>query len=112
MDIWTMPFSADGRVESSTQRWVADEHVPPDVCPRDNGRMELSSVPTRKQVVQEDIRRLKVNTAEEFNEWMTLARPFVMEGLDIGHCTKEWTPEELGYRLDPQRIVSFPFLDS
>ena len=65
-------------------------------------------MPTIGPADMEDILRVKIETAEDFDRLMNLSRPFIIENLDIGSCTKTWTAEELIKRVSQDRIVLPP----
>lgn len=62
-------------------------------------------MPTVRPADPKDILRVKLETAEDFDRLVNLSRPFIMENLDIGSCTKAWTAGELLKRVSPDRIV-------
>jgi tRNA wybutosine-synthesizing protein 4 len=70
----------------------------------------VQSVPTSLSPMREtesmrDILRLKVETSDEFMRMIHHAKPFIMEGLDLGPCQREWSLDVLKARIGPNRSV-------
>lgn len=86
-------------------RWTTDENAPLDVGPQINDQVEHPKGARTDEAIRTDIVRVKIDTARAFDDRMNEARPFVMEGLDIGSCTEKWTANELSQKIDPKRMV-------
>ncbi len=70
----------------------------------------VQSVPSSLSSMMEtesmrDILRLKVETSDEFMRMIHQAKPFIMEGLDLGPCQREWSLDVLKARIGPNRSV-------
>ncbi|KAL8965063.1 MAG: hypothetical protein Q9197_006689 [Variospora fuerteventurae] len=104
-DIWTIHLPENGRSGSPAQRWVTDTNPQPNTRRDIDGQTEDPNMPTKGPADMEDILRVKIETAEDFDRLVNLSRPFVIENLDIGSCTKTWTVKELIKRVSPDRIV-------
>ncbi|KAL8732477.1 MAG: hypothetical protein Q9166_002691 [cf. Caloplaca sp. 2 TL-2023] len=106
---WTINFSIKGRHESPAQRYIPEMTGPP------NEYAALASHTRSPEPVfrgvgtesmAEEVRRINIESAEDFDQLMNEGRPFVMEGLDLGTCTKQWTVQELLKKIDPLRLVT------
>ena len=51
------------------------------------------------------ILRLKIETSSDFLQMMSHSQPFVLEGLDIGPCQREWSLDFLKARIGSHRSV-------
>ncbi|KAI4149123.1 MAG: hypothetical protein LQ341_001391 [Variospora aurantia] len=98
-EIWTIHLPENGGSGSPAQRWVTDTNPQPNIRRDIDGQAEDLNVPTIGPADMEDILRVKIETAEDFDRLMNLSRPFIIENLDIGSCTKTWTAEELIKRV-------------
>ncbi|KAI4193289.1 MAG: hypothetical protein LQ348_002910 [Seirophora lacunosa] len=98
-EIWTILLPDNGRSSSSSQRLVTDTNAQLDFRPENDGQAEDPKVPAVRPADTKDILRVKLETAEDFDRLMNLSRPFIMENLDIGSCTKAWTADELLKRV-------------
>ncbi|KAL8930970.1 MAG: hypothetical protein Q9208_000071 [Pyrenodesmia sp. 3 TL-2023] len=105
-DIFTIHFFKDVENMASAIRWTADENAPLDVSSQINDQVEHPKAARIDEAIHTDIVRVKIDTARAFDDRMNEARPFVMEGLDIGSCTEKWTANELSQKLDPKRMVT------
>lgn len=52
-----------------------------------------------------DIQRLKIETPNDFVQMIDHSQPFIIEGLDLGPCQREWTLDLLKARIGPHRSV-------
>lgn len=69
---------------------------------------ESSSVsPARLAEIEgmRSIRRVKIETSSDFVQMINNSQPFIIEGLDLGPCQKEWTLDVLKARIGPHRSV-------
>lgn len=62
-----------------------------------------SSAPGTQALVK--VPRVKVNSSVEFDKILDASKPVILEGLDIGVCTKEWTSEYLKDKVGADREV-------
>ncbi|KAL8800511.1 MAG: hypothetical protein Q9200_007222 [Gallowayella weberi] len=101
---WTLNFSMP---------WIADVANPP------SGKMEqerqaenlsptspLSPQETKEDNWSEEVLRVTLKSAEDFDLLIGKDNPFVMEDLDLGLCTKQWTVEELTRKIGSNRLVT------
>ncbi|KAL8934106.1 MAG: hypothetical protein Q9211_005402, partial [Gyalolechia sp. 1 TL-2023] len=105
-DIWTMHCSNHSEDSNTAQRWIAGKNEPLDGRSERGLRGEDSRAATTYAANSEEILRVKIDTAGDFDRLIAEGKPFVMEGLDIGNCTKNWTVEELIKKIGPDRIVT------
>lgn len=63
-----------------------------------------SSAPGTQALVK--VPRVKVNSSVEFDKILDASKPVILEGLDIGVCTKEWTSEYLKDKVGADREVN------
>lgn len=54
--------------------------------------------------------RLKINSSDEFQTVLRAGSPAIIEGLNLGTCIKEWTPEGLKEKIGGDRKVGLIFL--
>lgn len=106
-DIWTLYCSSGGEDETTTQRWVTDKNAPPNDRVKRKRQVENPRVPTTYATIPQEILRVRIDAARDFDRLMAEGRPFVMEDLDIGRCTSSWTADELMKKVDPYRIVRY-----
>lgn len=52
------------------------------------------------------IPRVRISSAEDFNRLLQAAQPVILEELDIGACTSQWTNEYLKEKVGADREVS------
>ena len=52
------------------------------------------------------IMRVKIETSSDFVHLINNSQPFIIEGLDLGSCQREWTLDVLKARIGPHRLVS------
>lgn len=52
-----------------------------------------------------DILRLKIETSNDFVQLINNSQPFIIEGMDLGPCQREWTLDLLKARIGPHRFV-------
>lgn len=101
-DVWTIHCTDDSKDSNKAQKWTADDDEPlDDLC-----ELEDSKVSTSNIAVSEDILRVKIDTAKEFDRLIAQGRAFVIEGLDIGTCTDNWTVDELTRKIGSNRMVT------
>ncbi|KAF2492014.1 Clavaminate synthase-like protein [Lophium mytilinum] len=53
----------------------------------------------------ESIRRVRITSESEFRDIVASLGPCVLEGLDMGSCTHQWTPEYLEQKVGTDRSV-------
>lgn len=65
----------------------------------------MSATVVAKSPNVRNISRLQIETSYRFTQAITDSQPFIMEGLDIGPCQREWTLESLKAKIGPLRSV-------
>ncbi|KAL8915608.1 MAG: hypothetical protein Q9172_006857, partial [Xanthocarpia lactea] len=105
--IWAFGTSTRFNSKSFARRYVA-EVVAPLSSPPASQVADSRSVPSvaRTANIAEEILRVSVESAADFDNMMSLERPFVIRGLDLGSCTTEWTIHELIKKIDADRLVT------
>lgn len=70
---------------------------------------EFSSISPARSAESEGVRgilRAKIETSSDFVHMINNSQPFIIEGLDLGSCQREWTLDVLKARIGPHRSVS------
>ncbi|KAL8941591.1 MAG: hypothetical protein Q9216_002142 [Gyalolechia sp. 2 TL-2023] len=106
-DIGTIHCSNNGEDSNTAQQWIADRNELLDGRSERMSGVGDSGVPSTSAADSEEILRVRIDTAEDFDRLMAKGRPFVMEGLSIGSCTNDWTADELIKKIGPDRIVRY-----
>ncbi|APA15606.1 hypothetical protein sscle_15g103760 [Sclerotinia sclerotiorum 1980 UF-70] len=63
----------------------------------------LSATPGTQSLVK--VPRVKLNSSMEFDKILDAGKPIILEGLDTGVCTKEWTSDYLKDKVGADREV-------
>lgn len=63
-----------------------------------------SSAPGTQVLVK--VPRVKINSSVEFDKILDASKPVILERLDIGVCTKEWTSEYMKDKVGADREVN------
>lgn len=88
----------------SDQTWISGSDKPK------NGQLgQSSSLSPARSAENEGMRgilRVKIETSSDFVQMINDSQPFIIEGLDLGSCQREWTLEALKARIGPHRSVS------
>lgn len=92
----TWDFDRDQKNESSSDR---------ELCDKPGESVSIS--PTRLTEIEgkRSIPRLRIETSNDFIQMIKNSQPFVIEGLDLGPCQREWTLDLLKARIGPNRPV-------
>ncbi|KAL9000082.1 MAG: hypothetical protein Q9169_001157 [Polycauliona sp. 2 TL-2023] len=108
MTTWTLNFPTVCKPEMPSRRFVAEVDVPPQYdSVRELEAEDAGSAPLEVQskLMSEEVQRVRVETEADFDTLMHLGRPFVMEGLDLGSCIKNWTVPTLIRKIGTERLV-------
>ncbi|KAL8968926.1 MAG: hypothetical protein Q9183_002244 [Haloplaca sp. 2 TL-2023] len=99
--IWTIKFQIEDQINYKYSQWVEYNRFTDLRMPQQEWETGDSAALTFcDSVPTEDIRRVKLDSAEAFDRLVAEGRPFIMEGLDLGKCTWQWTLQEITTRID------------
>jgi tRNA wybutosine-synthesizing protein 4 len=60
--------------------------------------------PVEKRTV---VPRVKIKCADDFHETLNAKKPVILDGLNLGECTKRWTTSYLKQQVGVDRQVSY-----
>lgn len=69
------------------------------------GSVSISSARLPESGGMRGILRVKIETSDHFLQMVERSQPFIIEGLDLGPCQREWTLDLLKARIGPDRSV-------
>jgi tRNA wybutosine-synthesizing protein 4 len=92
------------RVEEAEQEQVPtrSKHVNGNIP---TGQTNGSISATTKPPTVKQIPRLRITAEKEFTEIISRGEPVVLEGMDLGPCTHQWTPAYLEQKIGADRTV-------
>lgn len=95
------------KINYAYRQWVPARKSPPGPRLQRKWQVGDPGLPKMYASPVEEILRVNIASADDFDCLVTKGRPFVMEGLDLGRCTRDWTVSELTKKIGPQTMVSF-----
>ncbi|KAL8738354.1 MAG: hypothetical protein Q9181_000825 [Wetmoreana brouardii] len=105
-NVWTLKFPNVREINYDYLRWVSERKTRPSYQPRPQRQLGDPRSPTLCSDPTEQVLRVKIESADDFDRLMAEHRPIVMEGLDLGRCTKDWTVPELERKINPYTMVT------
>ncbi|KAL8870548.1 MAG: hypothetical protein Q9174_003437 [Haloplaca sp. 1 TL-2023] len=108
---WTIKFPGQikDQINYDYSQWVEHDCPAEMYAPRSKSKTGNSAaLKSHESTPAEDIRRVRLDAADEFDHLIAKGRPFIMEGLDLGKCTWQWTLQEITTKIDPLADVSAP----
>ncbi|KAL8669856.1 MAG: hypothetical protein Q9168_005573 [Polycauliona sp. 1 TL-2023] len=108
MTTWTLNLPTAGGTKSHGRRFVAEMGPPPHVSARalHIEDAEPASPEAQSDHMTEAVQRVRVESEADFGRLMHMGRPFVIEGLDLGNCIKDWTVPDLIQKIGSDRLVT------
>ncbi|KAI4252792.1 MAG: hypothetical protein LQ352_004074 [Teloschistes flavicans] len=93
-NVYTGRFAIGGGINYQYRHWTPDRSL------------ARSSQAGPGRLHAEAVSRLIVESADEFDRLVDMGQPFVIEGLDLGRCSKEWTSSGLVEKIKPGTEVT------
>lgn len=103
-DVWTGHFADGLSINYDYRYWQCDRQEP-----RLQAEYPGLPLPSLDADHTQAVPRVIVDTADQFDQFMNLGRPFVIEGLDLGRCREEWTSSGLAKKINPGTTVCISF---
>ena len=105
--IWSIKFQIEDQINYKYSQWVEYNRFTDLHTPRSEWETGDSAALTfYDSIPTEDIRRVRLDSADAFDRLVAEGRPFIMKGLDIGKCIWQWTLQEITTRIDLSSDVS------
>lgn len=90
--------------DASCKPWKFVHTFDAAAAPKSSPTSLSSSAPGTQILVK--VPRVKINSSVEFDKILDASKPIILEGLDIGVCTQEWTSEYLKDKVGAEREVN------
>ncbi|KAL8695967.1 MAG: hypothetical protein Q9201_007884 [Fulgogasparrea decipioides] len=105
-NVWTLKFPNVREINYDLRQWVSKRKTRLNYQSRPQWQLGDPSPPTLCSNPVEQVLRVKIESADDFDRLMNKGRPVVMEDLDLGRCTKDWTVPELERKINPYTMVT------
>lgn len=92
----TWNFDKDPKYNSSSDRQL---------CDKPGESVSIFPIRLAEGEGKRSIPRLRIETSTDFIQMIKNSQPFIIEGLDLGPCQREWTLDLLKARIGPNRSV-------